>query len=255
MIALKKTIKFISISIFLFWCFVAGINSNKGQQVTSFYNDETYNKYEEKDTMKTVQEFLDVAENQGIRLLEDEIENITKTEFFEETGAQIFLNRHWEQGGRSLLLSGGKVYELTKSTGIQDYISCDLNNDGKKEMLYASEAGSGVTYTFFHILSLDTMQQMEIDMKLMSEKGDAKYLRGKKISFLKKDDSCVEVYAEEIQRPIEIFESAGSYSVKNQSYLLGVIRAKESGIVFEQGVSQNKKFCGASLFCTGNRKL
>jgi hypothetical protein len=113
--------------------------------------------------------FIDFAKIQNIAessIEMDAFRDITPENVFKETGCQIFKNG---KTCESYLLYERKLYTLGigfGGLGIVDIVSCDFDDNGKKELLYTYSWGSGIHRSCFGYFDLS--QKCEVKMDISS---------------------------------------------------------------------------------------
>lgn len=187
------------------------------------------------DGMTGISALVSLAAEQGLALREDEVEEITPPGLWEETGARLFLNRGWERGGgRTLVLSGGQVRALTRSTALQDCLACDLDGDGSKELVYAASASSGMSYVLLGAVKLDTLEEVELDLSAALRAGGGYDLTGSDVSLVQAGGPCCQVYGTEPAAPFRLSSEDASPSEEGGRVLLGTVTAEGTGLVFSR---------------------
>lgn len=111
--------------------------------------------------------FSDFAKKQNIKESYIEIDafhDITTENVFKETGCQIFTNG---KTCESYLLYEENLYTLGigfGGVGIVDIVTCDFDDNGKKELLYTYSWGSGLHRSCIGYFDLSKKSQVELDI-------------------------------------------------------------------------------------------
>lgn len=137
--------------------------------------------------------FSDYAKKQNITqssIEMDAFHDITPENVFKETGCQIFKNG---KTCESYLLYEGTLYTLGTGfggLGIVDIITCDLDDNGKKELLYSYSWGSGIHRSCFGYFDLSHKRQAEVGISSAQSLGFIQ----EELVFKKVSDTRFEVY-------------------------------------------------------------